>query len=290
MNIPSIQFTPPASNSKGIEIIELDELYHRRFKMEHDPNKPHRVHFSLMLYIEQGEGSHFIDFNHYPFSKGSFIFVNKNQIQAFALNEHIKGKLVLFTDSFIEHVQTNMNMPALSLNHFHIAYSAVFTPSPALTSSCVSLLSEIQKEIDHEGNNTLITMLLFSSLFLMLERERPHSYAKVLSQSQVKQFNFFSELLDQGLTGKREAAYYAEQLHITYKTLNNLCKLATNRTAKQLIDAYTIIEAKRRLILESKQVQEIAYDLGFEETSNFIKYFKKHTLNTPSQFRNLTKS
>ena len=133
-------------------------------------------------------------------------------------------------------------------------------------------------------------MLLFSSLFLMLERERPHAYAKTLNKSQVKQFNLFSTLLDQGLTGRREASYYADQLHITYKTLNNLCKLATNRTAKQLIDAYTILEAKRRLILESKQVQEIAYDLGFEETSNFIKYFKKHTLITPSQFRKLSKS
>jgi hypothetical protein len=290
MDIPDIKFKHPVSNSSGIEIVEIDELYHRRLKMDHDPNAPHRVHFSLMIYIEQGEGVHFIDFSQYPYSKGSFIFISKNQIHAFSLNEKIKGKLIIFTDSFIENIQTNMNMPAFSLKHFHIAYSSVFTPSTALASSCVSLLSTIQQEVLHEDNNTLIIMLLFSSLFLMLERERPHSYTKTLTKSQVKQFNLFSALLDQGLTGKREASYYSNQLHITYKTLNNLSKLATNRTAKQLIDAYTIIEVKRRLILEDKQVQEIACDFGFEETSNFVKYFKKHTLVTPSQFKKLAKS
>jgi len=290
MNIPDIKFKHPVSQSKGIEIVELDELYDRRLKMDHDPNQPHRVHFSLMIYIEQGEGTHFIDFNSYPFSKGSFIFVNKNQIQAFALNENIKGKLVLFTESFIDKVQTNMKVSAHSLNHFHTAYSPIFTPSAALTSSCVTLLSQIQKEVNHQENNALITMLLFSSLFLMLERERPESNTKSLSKSQVTQFNLFSALLEEGLTEKRDASYYANQLHITYKTLNNLCKLATERTAKQLIDTYTITEAKRRLILDSKQVQEIAYELGFEETSNFVKYFKKHTLVTPSQFQKLARS
>lgn len=57
---------------------------------------------------------------------------------------------------------------------------------------------------------------------------------------------------------------YAQRLHITYKTLNHLCKLACQQTAKQLIDHYTILEAKRRLILTRQAVQQLAYDLGFE--------------------------
>ena len=290
MDIPDIKFKYSTLDAEGIEVIELNELYHRRSKMDHDPNKPHRVHFYLMLYIEQGEGTHFIDFKHYPFTTDSFIFINKNQIQAFSLNNEIKGEAVLFTETYIEQIQTNMNVSAFSHNHLNISHCPVFTPSPLLTSSCVSLLSEIKKEMKHEEKNSLIIMLLYSSLFMMLERGKPNSYTNKLSKSQVKQFNCFTTLLDKKFTEKRDASYYSEELHITYKTLNNLCKLTTNQTVKQLIDAHTIIEAKRRLILENKQVQEIAYDLGFEEVSNFVKYFKNHTLLTPLQFKNTGKS
>nr|WP_225879824.1 AraC family ligand binding domain-containing protein [Abyssogena phaseoliformis symbiont] len=102
--------------------MELDELYRRRSTMGHNPNKPHRVHFYLMLYIEQGEGAQFIDFKHYPFTKGSFIFINKNQIQAFSLNNKIQGKVILFTQTCIEQIQINMNVSIFSLNHLNISY------------------------------------------------------------------------------------------------------------------------------------------------------------------------
>jgi AraC family transcriptional regulator, transcriptional activator of pobA len=31
--------------------------------------------------------------------------------------------------------------------------------------------------------------------------------------------------------------------------------------------------------------QQMAYDFGFEDASNFVKYFKNHTKQTPSQFQ-----
>ncbi len=285
VDIPDIKFNYSTIDSEGIEIIELDELYYRRSNMEHDPNKPHRVNFHVLLYIEQGKGTHFIDFNHYPFTKGSFLFINENQIHAFSLNNKIQGKVVLFTKEYIEKIQTNMNVSVFSPSHLNISYCPVFTPSPQSTISCISLLSEIEKEMKYEDKNSLIIMLLFSSLFIMLERERPSTYTSKLSKSQIKKFNHFTTLLNKKYTEERHASYYSEEVYITYKTLNNLCKLATNHTVKQLIDAHTIIEAKRRLILERKQVQEIATDLGFEEASNFVKYFKKHTLLTPLQFK-----
>ncbi len=94
--------------------------------MSHNPNKPHRVHFYLMLYIEQGEGAQFIDFKHYSFTKGSLIFINKNQIQAFSLNNKIQGKVILFIQTYIEQIQTNMNVSIFSLNHLNISYCHIF--------------------------------------------------------------------------------------------------------------------------------------------------------------------
>ena len=52
-----------------------------------------------------------------------------------------------------------------------------------------------------------------------------------------------------------------------------------------MIDAFTLIEIKRRLIISNVTTQKLAYDFGFEDASNFVKYFKKQTGATPSQFQ-----
>ncbi len=74
-------------------------------------------------------------------------------------------------------------------------------------------------------------------------------------------------------------------LHISYKSLNQLCKQASGQTVKQLIDAHTILEIKRRLIIGRDKIQEIAYELGFDDVTYFVKFFKRHTQLTPSQFK-----
>ena len=56
-------------------------------------------------------------------------------------------------------------------------------------------------------------------------------------------------------------------------------------TAKQFIDAFVILEAKRLLINSEIKSTELAYSLGFEEPTNFVKYFKKHTGFTPNTFK-----
>jgi len=38
-------------------------------------------------------------------------------------------------------------------------------------------------------------------------------------------------------------------------------------------------------VQSSLHVKEIAYQLGFEDASYFVKYFKKHALLSPSAFR-----
>jgi len=290
MNILDIQFNDSSISTKSIEIIALDELYKRRYEMDHDPNKAHRVHFYLMIYIEEGEGTHFIDFKDYTFTKGSFIFVNKNQIQAFSLDSNIRGKAVLFTEAYIEQIQSNMNIAVFPQNYKNASHEPIFTPSDKLIESSTTLLTEIQKEMQHNESDNQIIMLLFSSLFMMLKRERTDFKTSKLSSSQVKQFHQFISLLVENFREQRDASFYAKALHISYKTLNNLCKLASNETVKQLIDSYIIIEAKRHLVLDDKQIQEIAYHFGFMEVSNFVKYFKKHTLLTPSQFKKQSKS
>lgn len=286
MHIPQVSFD---SSKKLVDIIDLDEdLYQRRHSLDHDPSKPHRTSFHILIYVAEGSGAHFIDFAPRPFADNHFIFVRENQIHAFDFTNPLHGKAILFTNDFVESIQKSMAMPVFSPVYLNKHYSPVFKPSPTLLESAVSLFLELDKEIKQHTSNSSVLMFLFSSLLLMIEREKNLSSESVLSEKQQTTFTTFVNLLEKQFSQTRHAADYAEQLHITYKTLNQLCKLATDKTAKELIDAYTILEAKRRLILEKQPIQQLADSLGFDEATNFVKYFKKHTSHTPAEFKKST--
>ena len=162
----------------------------------------------------------------------------------------------------------------------------ILTVENQLKDSFESLIREIDRELNCVSYNSLIAQFLFSALLLKLDRERPVShFDDQLSEQQAVKFLQFIELIENNFATNRDASAYAQKIHVTYKSLNQICKLACNCTPKQLIDSHTILEAKRRLVIEKVQINQLAYDLGFDEVSNFIKYFKKHTLVTPAQFK-----
>lgn len=288
MHIPSIEFHASTASHSFIEIIDYSELSARRHTMAHHPSEPHRVNFSMLITIEKGTGHHFVDFRRCAFTSGDLIFVRKGQVNSFDFETKIQGSIILFTEDFLQYIQSNVNVPIFSPIYLANNYTPVLQASKTLQMSSAHLLIEIKKEVNNDTSDNLIVMLLFSALFLMIEKERSKHIANNMTSRQITIFIQFMELLERGVINTRNVNDYVEHLPATYKTLNQLCKKVTRLTAKQLIDAYTILEAKRRLMIDKKSIQALADDMGFDEVTNFTKYFKKHTQLTPSAFQKNT--
>lgn len=77
----------------------------------------------------------------------------------------------------------------------------------------------------------------------------------------------------------------ADQLAIHPNHLNRAIKETTGRTTSELIAARMIKEAKALLVYSDWDITAIGYCLGFDYCSNFSLYFKKHTGETPGNFR-----
>lgn len=285
MLIPNVEFSPRKPGVAGIELLDLKKIYNAQENSDHDPGLPHRVEFNGLMYITQGTGQHFIDFNHYPIKPGNFIFIQKNQVQAFDFNHQPQGFIVLFTDDFLTEARTNIRLPTILPNKLTSLYNPVINLENSAIDSFQSLLMAIADEQSLDQPNSLLIQLLFSSLLIKVMREIPHSPTKRLSEVRANKFNHFIRMVEDRSNLSRDATDYAHQLGMTYKSLNEICKLASGKTAKQLIDIETVLEAKRKLAVEQIQVQTLAYELGFDEVTNFVKYFKKHTHLTPSQFK-----
>ena len=283
--IPKVDYRAADQINPGIEIIELDDIYRRRPQLEHDPARPHRVNFHCLLFVKEGLGRHFIDFDSHAIGPGDCVFINRHQIHHFDLVNRPRGQFVLFTREYTDIVYSNIRMPLYTASQFAGRHAPVMRLAPAQVESVTVLLDEITKELRRPVRQPLLHQLLFSSLLLTLLRYREELPSCRLSEKQAIQFDNFLRLLEQHVAETREAADYAARLHITYKSLNALCKQAARQTAKQLIDSYVILEAKRRLAVDTPRVQGVADALGFDEATNFVKYFKRHTGMTPRQFK-----
>ncbi|CAM4189950.1 AraC family transcriptional regulator [Shewanella aquimarina] len=285
--IPDVHFKESHLPEVGFEVIDLASIY-RRHESGNLPfaNVPHRITFHNLLLITQGTGEHLVDFHQFPVSKGSIVFINKGQVHKFDTKQKPQGKLIVFTEEYIQRVTSNAGIQILPPTHFISSALPSFRVDEVTREQLAHLIQLIESEFHAYHINIKYLQTLLAALLIKTSEGRPDIYHSSMKQYQVALFNRFITLLEQNYSKTRDANDYAELLGTTYKTLNKLCKLVTNKTAKQLIDAYTILEAKRRLIVEKYQIQQLSESLGFDEPSNFVKYFKKHTLMTPSQFRN----
>lgn len=286
--IPNIEFKKGKLPEVGFEIIELASLYKRissgnvRFA-----DKPHRVNFHNLILYTGGIGQHFVDFHTFPIEKNNVVFIHKGQVHAFDIINKPQGHLIVFTETYLQKVLSAIDVQILPPTHFLSSYLPSYQIKQSTQLMLQHLLTVISEEYLSCMPNNAFLQILFVAFLTKVEEERPAIYQNQLSAFQVNCFERFIESLHTDFTRRLDAQAYAHTVGTSYKTLNKICKLATNMTAKQLIDAYTILEAKRRLLIDNMQIQQLAYFLGFEEPTNFIKYFKKHTLMTPNQFKKI---
>lgn len=78
---------------------------------------------------------------------------------------------------------------------------------------------------------------------------------------------------------------YARLLHMSSRGLSELTHQLLNKTPSRMIQERIVLEAQRMLLYSALNVNQVGYRLGFDDASYFVKYFKKHTGISPSEFR-----
>ena len=95
----------------------------------------------------------------------------------------------------------------------------------------------------------------------------------------------FQALLALDKNTLKSSSYYADQLNISKVYLEEVVKKTTRKTLSRTIKLKRVLKAKTYLLQTPLTISEIAYKLGFDDASNFTRFFKKETGFTPSKFR-----
>ena len=160
--------------------------------------------------------------------------------------------------------------------------------------SCLPLTGENAKELGkvyplleeeylEQHNSFLILKAMLKVFLLKLIRIKEHVFTtQDVNQKRVYEFMM---LLEENYQGERTADFYASELGISSKRLNQILKEKLDKTGMQLIHDRIILEAKRKIIHSENTLKEIAYELGFTDRPYFSRFFKKQTGSSPEDFQ-----
>lgn len=278
----NIMYESNSFKSKGIEILRIEDLHKRKESVE----KPHLIDFYLFVFYTQGESEHFIDFSWNKVKRGTLVYLTEGQINAFKFNESLKGYIILFTKDYLNKQLNKIPKEAFVCLFTPNLFPSTFViPESTNTINYVDFLFEEYANHIGDPSQEYIIDSLYAIIFSKIEQLKKHNILYPSESNKLSLFLKFEHLLEEEYQISRNADYYAKKLNITYQYLNQLCKEIVNQSTKQFIDSFVILEAKRRLINSDIKSSELAYAMGFEESTNFVKYFKKHTTFTPNQFK-----
>ena len=284
--IPQVRFESNITEINGIELIRLESIASRENGMDHEPQKPHKIDFYQFIFYTEGVTEHLVDFDWYKAQKNSLFYLAQGQINAFKFKPDVRGFVLLFTEEYLRKQLNNLPQDtALRLLASHLFSPKLQIPGSSNVINYTHILFDEFNKMDSSFNKEAIIDSLFTIILSKLEELKKEQTSYIKDSDKLNRFFEFQLLLKKEYVKNRNANYYAQQMHITYKHLNEICKEIINSTAKQFIDEFVILEAKRRLTNSSIKSTELAYQLGFEEPTNFAKYFKKITGFTPNQFK-----
>ena len=281
-SIPLRQLKPAASDPglpEGFSIRRIRDVLGGN-DLRHDL---HRHDFFFILATETGDGVHEIDFTSYEVTDHSVFILRPGQVHQLTLGRNSTGYLIGFSPDFY-YPRDNSSTQLLS----RVAGKNACQINKKRPGKIFTVLADIQKEFDtkQEGYREIIRASL-GILFIELLRQRrnaPGAPAGTVTYEQEKLEKLLL-LIEANVSNNKQVHYYADKLNLSSYQLNAITKATLGKTCSEVISAHVILEAKRHLLATSGQVTQIAYRLGYEDVSYFIRFFKKHTGFTPDAFR-----
>lgn len=239
----------------------------------------HRHDFYFLLALSRGAGQHDIDFVSHAVRHHTVFVMRPGQVHQQTLASTCTGYLLQFPRELFAHDPDGQRLlrTAARINAYHL--------EPMRFVRIEQALARMLQEYTHQERSFFLVMQAMLRVVLI---ELTRSLTTPVSQEASAQHDvleLFNDLLTKHIRHHKSVAFYADRLHRSAFQLNALTKTLLGKTCSAVISDYVVLEARRQLLATNLQVNEIAARLGYDDPSYFIRFFRKHTGQSPEQFR-----
>jgi len=255
------------------DVLNREELFHEL----------HRHDFFFIIALQKGTGTHEIDFITYEVSDNSIFIMRPGQVHQLQLSADAAGYIIEFNTAFYhskDKLSTQRLRKASNKNYCKLE----ITRFEKLLDTVTNIFQEYTGR--EEGYQDVIRANL-DIFFIEFVRQSPNPKGPSTNVNSYTQDRIeeFSELLQMHITSCKQVSQYTALMNLSPYQLNEITKATIGKTASVMINEHIILEAKRNLLATTNQIKEIADQLGYEDVSYFIRFFKKQTGYSPEAFR-----
>ncbi len=270
------------NNIEGIKVFEFKDFIKKISQSE----KPFKTSLYSLFICEKKEGFINVEHQNIIIKEKQILCIAPHKIIQFNNPDKLKGKLIffskivfagdpiklqfLFDSSLFERTGNSKN---IFLNK---RYEDVFCLSEMIIRELKEIYNHTQKQLIA---NYLFSILLIGAEILNKSNSDLGHKATFNLMNRLKKSVFMQD------NKNRSIKYYATALNISVTTLNKAFKQYENTTPKRWLTNLILKEIKQELVAGTSSIGEIAVKYGFEDVTNFTKYFKKHIGITPTNYK-----
>lgn len=192
------------------------------------------------------------------------------------------GYIIYFTSDFLKNIQEFEQLPIFDKQK---------VTSFTFTNSEMNYFEYIAKEIyseyrNYNGITSKKIIRNYLEIILLKLQQKNLTPIKLGYSNAPKQLYFdFLNAVNKNFQTLTTVKEYAQLLNVSSKHLSETIKQESNINALSIINEIRLSYSKTLLLQTNKNISEIAQELNFYDANNFSTYFKKHTQETPLQFR-----
>jgi AraC-like DNA-binding protein len=280
-------YRPPAPYKLDLEILRMADL-RARVKGAH-LQRVHRIEFYMLICVTEGECEHVIDFKRVTGKQGSLFMLQPSQAEQFDLSHDWDGWLILFRPEFLfaySHIERPDNFDIASVLQALPEHFILHEPEYRITINTITQMAEDSKRKTTTSELNALMRYQLSALVLRLGMaHRHHLHQGDASPVDIRRFMMFKKIVEQKFMIWHKVQDYAGVLECSEKSVNRATYEVIGVTPKKFIANRINLEAKRLLAHTALRISSISERLGFDEPTNFIKFFKRESGCTPAEFR-----
>lgn len=260
------------------------------------PDKTFRYPFRLdgivLMMLDNSTAKVRINFNDYVVDDGTMLLCMPGDILQFvdATITNARPKAMLISMSMLEEMRIDLNSLRTVLPFHKI------NPLIRLRESEKEELSEIyaiiRKEINRNNifHREIICNMATVYIYKIASLIAGHAGQTTLTpRMKYKREQMilceFIRLVSEHHCRERHLDFYADKLFVSPKYLSAVIRRGSERTAKEWIADYVVLEIKYLLQYTNMSIQEISNALNFPNQSFLGKFFKKHTGMSPYMYK-----
>ncbi|MBB3141432.1 4-hydroxyphenylacetate catabolism regulatory protein HpaA [Halomonas organivorans] len=292
------------SDSSPIPNIDIGEVYDQRYadaEVHYDAlgrmadffghNSPAHRHdrFFQVHYVKSGMVRGYLDERQFHQRAPMFFLTPPTVTHAFVIEEGCDGHVLTVRQQLVWDLleESGELGDVHAVSPLCVATGRLGGRHSAEVARVEMLFEELRREFDEDRPGRALAMqtltrLIFISLFRLASHALP---AQPVRHEDLAVFQRFQMLIEDHFPHHWVLTQYADALGVTENRLNEICRRTAGKPSKRLVIDRLMQEARRLLIFTTASVNEIGYQLGFNDPAYFSRFFTREAGVTPGRYR-----